>query len=415
MPRFQVLPLVTTAIAAASLAFLAAHAGPLSPPAGPVASSFKTLSEVEPRTAITAVPITITQRGSYYLTRDLSVVSGTAITVAAANVTIDLNGFTLSTTASADRGISCSAPGLVVRDGAIADFVLAGISSTGADARVEDVLVTTTDVGGAGISLSGINSRVVGCVANGPGGATAVAGIFVGINGAIESSAASGHGVGFLASSNAVISGCRAVACGIGFDLIGNNHVSDSTALQCTDVGFDAATNCVIADSLARECGIGFQTGNGATLSGCSARQNSGRGFQLLSANVVTGCTAYLSGGDGMRVSTGSSVSGCAFYENVGSGLVLSGLGCSASSNTFRGNNAAGILVSASDCRIEGNTLTDNAIGLDVDIAGNFIARNTASGNTTANYSFTGVQTVGPVIVATGTIVSTNPWANFEF
>ncbi len=41
--------------------------GPLAPPGAP-APTFKTLQQVEPRTPISALPFTISQPGSYYLT-----------------------------------------------------------------------------------------------------------------------------------------------------------------------------------------------------------------------------------------------------------------------------------------------------------------------------------------------------------
>jgi hypothetical protein len=54
-------------------------AGPLAPPPGPIASSYKTLSEVEPRTAVNATNTPgdagcvyrISQHGSYYLTGNI--------------------------------------------------------------------------------------------------------------------------------------------------------------------------------------------------------------------------------------------------------------------------------------------------------------------------------------------------------
>src|SRR5437868_1893082 len=58
---------------------LVSVAGPLNPPAGPVAPSYKTLTEVEPRIAVNATntpgnsaySYRITQQGSYYLTGDV--------------------------------------------------------------------------------------------------------------------------------------------------------------------------------------------------------------------------------------------------------------------------------------------------------------------------------------------------------
>src|SRR5262245_22765217 len=89
-------PVVAIAVvAAAGLVF----AGPLNPPAGPVTSTYKTLTEVEPRTPISAAStpgdaagqFKITQPGSYYLTGNIAAIPGKhGIEIAASGVTIDL-------------------------------------------------------------------------------------------------------------------------------------------------------------------------------------------------------------------------------------------------------------------------------------------------------------------------------------
>ncbi len=63
--------------------------------------------------------------------------------------------------------------------------------------------------------------------------------------------------------------------------------------------------------------------------------------------------------------------------------------------------------------RIENNLVTNTDRGIEVDVDGNFIIRNTASGNTTA-FSITGTQTIGLIITATGTITTTNPGKGSE-
>src|SRR3712207_5840058 len=73
--------------------------GPLAPPPGTPAPTMKSLEQIEPRTPISALPITITQPGSYYLTGNLTGADG--IRVSASNVTIDLNGFTIQGTGGA--------------------------------------------------------------------------------------------------------------------------------------------------------------------------------------------------------------------------------------------------------------------------------------------------------------------------
>ena len=64
----------------------------------------KTLQQIEPRTPIATAPFTISASGSYYLTKNLTVTAGDAITITADNVSLDLNGFAISSTASPAGG-----------------------------------------------------------------------------------------------------------------------------------------------------------------------------------------------------------------------------------------------------------------------------------------------------------------------
>ena len=78
--------------------------GPLSPPGAP-APTMKTLDQIEARTPISGLPIRISQPGSYYLTRSFTLTAASlsgftgAIEINTGNVTVDLNGFTISSTA----------------------------------------------------------------------------------------------------------------------------------------------------------------------------------------------------------------------------------------------------------------------------------------------------------------------------
>ncbi len=94
------------------------YAGPLNPPAGPVTSTYKTLSDVEPRIAINATNtpgdatclFKITQPGSYYLTGNILGVAGKhgikiALCEVGGPVSIDMRGHSL-------QGVSGSLNGL---------------------------------------------------------------------------------------------------------------------------------------------------------------------------------------------------------------------------------------------------------------------------------------------------------------
>ncbi len=116
------------------------HAGPLDPPPGPIASTPKPLAELEPRIAInsTNTPgdaisvFRIPGCGSYYLTSNVAGQPGKHAIFAPAfpgggEVTIDLNGFTLTGVPGSLNGVN--AAGTVnVRNGAANLWGGAGIS-----------------------------------------------------------------------------------------------------------------------------------------------------------------------------------------------------------------------------------------------------------------------------------------------
>lgn len=99
------LPLLLALLA---LPLIARGQGSLTPSAAP-APTMKTLAQVEARIALGRVggsteAIAISQPGSYYLLGNLTVASGDAITIAASDVTLDLCGFTIATTANPRGG-----------------------------------------------------------------------------------------------------------------------------------------------------------------------------------------------------------------------------------------------------------------------------------------------------------------------
>jgi hypothetical protein len=64
----------------------------------------RTLTQIEPRKPISSAPYTISTPGSYYLTTNLTVATGDAVTIATNGVTLDLSGFTIASTAPGGIG-----------------------------------------------------------------------------------------------------------------------------------------------------------------------------------------------------------------------------------------------------------------------------------------------------------------------
>lgn len=105
--------------------------GPPGPP-GSAAATFPTLFEVEPRIPISALPCTISNAGSYYVTGDLTGNNGAhGITISANNVTLDLNGFSLIGISTAKSGIyrgeSPTYNNIVVQNGTVRDWGESGV------------------------------------------------------------------------------------------------------------------------------------------------------------------------------------------------------------------------------------------------------------------------------------------------
>ena len=120
-------------------------------------------------------------------------------------------------------------------------------------------------------------------------------------------------------------------------------------------------------------------------------------------------------------------ISLCAAYSNALDGI-QAGNRCLVINNTCgtNGNNGdgAGIHVTSLDTRVESNNCTGADRGIDVDFGGNFIVRNTCSGNTTnwdiaaGNVCFVIIATTSPAFTGLSGGVSpgtTDPNANFTY
>jgi len=373
-------------------------AGPLNPPAGPIISTNKTLQEVEPRIAInlTNTPgdadslFKITQRGSYYLTSNITGVAGRhGIEIAASGVTIDLMGFDLSGVPTSLDGVSATVSSLTnitIRNGSVRGWGSEGVNLVSFDATNSAVIeVRASGNTGVGISI-GSYSTITGCTAT----RNTISGISAQFN-------------------------CTIIACTVSFST--GNGISAGQG--------STITGCTVS----RNTGNGILTGDGCTITGCTAQSNTLNGIAAGNGNTISGCTASYNSVNGITAN-GSVVTGCTTAYNTINGIQVAS-GCVVLANICFGNgnggDGAGIHTTGSDNRIEGNNCTSSDRGIDVDVASNIIIKNTCSGNT-INWTIVANNVVGPILDRTApasaaisgnsapdSTGSTHPNANFTY
>ena len=151
-------------------------------PLGSPGPTMKSLDQIEARKPIAGpAAVTISQSGSYYLTSDITVTTGSAITIAADNVTLDLNGFTLRSTASPASGFGIALGNARANVTILNGFITGGVTYSGGSfsgpgfqwgiahsgnparrVRVEGVTVTGCSLGGIYLNLQ--STLIKSCV-----------------------------------------------------------------------------------------------------------------------------------------------------------------------------------------------------------------------------------------------------------
>jgi parallel beta-helix repeat protein len=412
--------------AAVCLSVLAAgaiisRAGPLDPPAGPVSSTYKTLAEVEPRVAINATNtpgdadslFRIAQRGSYYLTGNVTGVAAKhGIEIAAAGVTIDLSGFDLQGVAGSLDGVATtvgSLSNIEIRNGSVRGWGGDGIdlqTSFSINTVVRDVRAS----GNSGVGIRVANTFVLercSATSNGSGGfASAVGGM------ATACEAVSNTGTGMLMGQGVSVADC-----------ISSSNAGDGIVVG----GFGGdVTGCMVKSNDGN--GIVLQNGSAVTVSDCSASSNDLAGIQAAGGACISRCNVNFSQTFNIIAGDECTVENC----TVGLGN-QGGIQC-ATRCVIRGNslhrnsngspNGPNILVTGADTRVEGNNCTGAFRGIKVDAAGNFITRNTCSGNS-SNYELVAgnvclvvsATTSGAILGSAGGVSpgSADPNANFSY
>ncbi len=413
-PRNSFTRLASVSAAALILAAGTLVAGPLNPPGGPVASTMKTLTEVEPRIAInsTNTPgdatsmFLITQPGSYYLTSDI-VTTGNkiGIRIIADNVTVDLSGM------SVQQGQGATSP--------------CGISD---DASSEDAGQTITIHSGTVTGFSTNNKVAISFGGNSTLAARDItvndcdSGI-VSENGALHAvnitavgaSRTRGRGVAGNDGSSVVASNVRSF--GIGYDITGG-LIKDAVAAYCGTGAFvsrsrveNLAVSTLFADA------IGVEATAYCTITGCEFTTVT-TGVKVTSLGVVVEHNTFASGVVGVQIWASDAVVRNNDFKSMTSasntGVCIRGEAGSTRAlieNNSGSNFNAGIVLAVGGCTVIGNkfgnaTGAANAIySLPAGTRHGPIVKSTTSASSVSVSS----NSAGPV---PSTLATTDPYAN---
>jgi hypothetical protein len=344
-----------------------AQGGNLTPsgPPGPTMFSLSqvmtTLNQNEPRRPIPGAPFYIVQPGSYYLTTNLTVTSGDAIDIEASGVTLDLNGFTISSTSPSDSGTA----------------IYISFIGVGGYTGFTDITIFNGHITGGVTNKAGVYG--------GPGfyngisyfQAPPVPPYNVRVTG-VTVSGCENSGINAGTGNSTVVESCAVNSVG-GYGIVASS-VTHSTAYQCgnTAIMADTASDCYgyctgSGDGLyvtyaVNNC-YGNCNGSGSGLiaftvnncfgnclgagfgiyafnaNNCYAGSTSGIGLDV-SAGVATGCYGTSSGpGDGLDATAANNCYG--YSTGAGNGLNVSqtATGCYG----YSGGNGNGLEASAAN------------------------------------------------------------------
>jgi hypothetical protein len=352
-------------------------------------------AKLEKRIPISSLPFTISQSGSYYLTDNLTGVSGqNGITISADYVSVDLNGFTLTGVAGAVTGIvvTGAAKAIRVHNGTLAQWPQNGIALGN---TISGEIDHVQAIGNHSIAIHAPFSATLSHCTIAQGLSN---GLVTGDHSLIEHCLFTNNAAGALTGVDSRVQDCNfSKNNGYGVTVGAGSSVNDSTANENSQHGIVA--------------------GDGSTVTNCTAQSNAADGIHMGSSCSVTHCSSTQNGigtnGSGILTDIRASISGCTAIGNKGDGIVFSGDSL-VSHNHASTNGGAGFHDVGSASRIDGNISREN-IGTGIFAStGDTVVRNNsgANGNNTADnqYGPTAGANWGPVGTANS---ATSPWANF--
>jgi hypothetical protein len=374
-------------------------AGPLDPPAGPVAATN--------RTQILSAPYVISSPGSYVLARELvmdnGMPPGVAVTINASRVTLDLNGFTIRTgriQSSPAITLASGISSVVIRNGKISGFGgqwTGGI--IGADARkcrVEDLIIeqyaggTVADRVGVKLGRGAVVTRCDVSESDGRG-------LELGDDSLVTDCTMFNHSNGSISTGQrSIVRGCT---CSFSGGPGSSTSISAGAGVLIEDCSFGPANF---------QPGTAVLAGDSSTIRRCSVTGgsvNTPIKFIAGANAVIADCSLQESS---ITVGIGSRVQNC----TVGSAqqnysLVVASSRCSVTGCTLSGG-LEGINATGPGIYIDGNTIGGAATGIALMGTGSRVTRNALNGCTAAIGNAAG-NDVAPSGTAAAT---TNPWAN---
>ena len=300
--------------------------GSLTPPGAP-APTMKTLAQIEPRTPISSLPFTISQAGSYYVTTNLTGVSGqSGIIVQARNVTIDLGGFEIVGVAGAASGIFAgpSLTNLVVRNGTVRNWPNHGLLvASVTQGRYEELRLLNNASGGIS---AGVGSIVADCNFERNGTPTAPSSSLQTGTGSnvrncvVRSSGGEGIRVGY---------GSSVIDCTIE-ESAGNGLFTDEacTIRGCSVTlssfaGIDAGPgNTVEGSSFGYNDDVGILAGEGTTIKNSTTYANAAEGIVAFNGVTIDTCTSRINGAGGIYAGRDTTILNCTISTNTGHGIL---------------------------------------------------------------------------------------------
>jgi hypothetical protein len=342
-------------------------------------------------------PVTITNGGSYVLTENISGTNGAhGVVVAADDVTLDLNGFTIAGLPGSLNGIHVAAPvvNLTVQGGLIRGWGGNGISAAAAsNSAVRGVQVRGS--GGHGMEL-GTGAQVFDCVvANSGQDGIRVGGVSQ--VGGCQARNSGGHGIVIGTHSSA--SDCTARENGgSGIVAAPQSLVLRNAVRDNRGHGVVLEAGCLVADAAAYTCVSNGIHGNalGVNAQRVTTFGNGGAGVSLQGFSMVQDSTARQNTNGGFRIGSNGFILRCAADQSVGGG---------------------GFVVSGTGTRIDQVHATRNAgSGIVITGTNNLVVMNTAYGNTPTNYAISATNNYYEIVInptnAAGKL--DQPWSSYD-